>query len=64
MDISSIFAPRPRGENRGVNDLVLQRANGEARSISFASGVVVSPGDAIVISTANGGGWGAMLDRK
>ena len=45
------------GENGGVNGLQILRSNGETSQIAFASGVVIEPGDEIVIKTANGGGW-------
>jgi N-methylhydantoinase B len=47
------------GENGGFNDLSVYCSDGERLSFGFGSGVIVEPGDEIVISTANGGGWGA-----
>jgi N-methylhydantoinase B len=35
------------------------RPGQETLSFGFGSGIVVEPGDEIVIATANGGGWGA-----
>jgi N-methylhydantoinase B len=46
------------GEDGGVNDLSVYRSDGERLRFGFGSGVIVEPGDEIVISTANGGGWG------
>lgn len=46
------------GGDGGTNGLTVIRGNGETLRIAFASGVVIDPGDHIVISTANGGGWG------
>ncbi|PYE82431.1 hydantoinase B/oxoprolinase family protein [Pseudoroseicyclus aestuarii] len=51
------------GGNGGVpggrNSVTLQRAEGGEDRFAFASGVVMRPGDALLIETANGGGWGA-----
>ena len=46
------------GSAGGTNGLTLIRRDGEILPISYASGVMIEPGDEIVISTANGGGWG------
>ena len=52
------------GENGGVNDLSVYRGNGETSAASASSAAsIVEPGDEIVISTANGGGWGAPALR-
>jgi len=48
------------GENGGTNGLCLIRSNQEKTHIAFASGVEIEPGDEIVITTANGGGWGKV----
>lgn len=46
------------GDDGGTNGLTVVRSNGETFSVAFTSGIVVEPGDEIVIRTANGGGWG------
>jgi N-methylhydantoinase B len=46
------------GGNGGTNGISVRRASGARDAIAFASGVVVEPGDEIIIRTANGGGWG------
>ena len=46
------------GSDGGTNGLTVIRRDGEILPISYASGVMIEPGDEIVISTANGGGWG------
>ncbi len=46
------------GDDGGTNTLTIIRAGGDVESHSFVSGLVVEPGDEIVIHTANGGGWG------
>jgi N-methylhydantoinase B len=51
------------GDSGGVNRLQIIRTHGEASQIAFASGVVIEPGDEIVIETANGGGWGPQLSN-
>lgn len=43
----------------GLNEIGVHRADGRTEGFSFASGVRLSPGDSILIETANGGGWGA-----
>ena len=48
------------GGNGGTNGLSVRRAGGGRDDHSFASGVVIEPGDEIVIHTANGGGWGLL----
>ena len=47
------------GEPGGVNGVSVRRPDGRADRLTFASGVSLGPGDEIVITTANGGGWGA-----
>jgi N-methylhydantoinase B len=47
------------GESGGINDFSVFRPGQETLSFGFGSGIVVEPGDEIVIATANGGGWGA-----
>lgn len=42
----------------GTNGLSVIRRDGDREDYSFASGVVIDPGDEIRITTANGGGWG------
>jgi N-methylhydantoinase B len=46
------------GENGGTNGISVRRACGVREDLAFASGVVIEPGDEILIRTANGGGWG------
>lgn len=46
------------GRNGGTNGLSVLRGNGVREEYSFTSGLVIEPGDEILISTANGGGWG------
>jgi N-methylhydantoinase B len=47
------------GENGGTNGISVLRMSGRREDLAFASGVIVEPGDEILIRTANGGGWGA-----
>jgi N-methylhydantoinase B len=46
------------GGNGGTNGISVRRAAGASEAFAFASGVVIEPGDEILIHTANGGGWG------
>ena len=46
------------GANGGTNGLAVARGNGQREPYAFVSGLVVEPGDEILIGTANGGGWG------
>lgn len=46
------------GHNGGTNAIAVERKDGSREAYAFISGLVVEPGDEIVISTANGGGWG------
>ena len=46
------------GANGGTNGLAVARGNGQREAYAFVSGLVVEPGDEILIGTANGGGWG------
>jgi len=46
------------GENGGTNGLSVRRLDGRRENHAFVSGLVVEPGDEILINTANGGGWG------
>ncbi len=46
------------GEEGGTNGLSVLRGNGTREDYAFTSGLVIEPGDEILISTANGGGWG------
>lgn len=46
------------GEGGGTNGIAVIRG-GKRTDYAFASGLVIEPGDEIMISTANGGGWGA-----
>lgn len=52
------------GKPGGTNGISVIRASGERHGLAFASGVVVEPGDEIVIATANGGGWGNPDRRR
>jgi N-methylhydantoinase B len=47
------------GANGGTNGLAVARSNGLRETYAFVSGLVIEPGDEILIDTANGGGWGA-----
>lgn len=47
------------GANGGTNGLSVIRADGRREDFAFVSGLVIEPGDEILIQTANGGGWGA-----
>jgi N-methylhydantoinase B len=42
----------------GTNALSIIRPDGSRDNHAFASGILVEPGDEILIQTANGGGWG------
>ncbi|MGI6850751.1 hydantoinase B/oxoprolinase family protein [Mesorhizobium sp. 1B3] len=46
------------GEDGGINGLSIVRRDGARERHAFVSGLVVEPGDEILIDTANGGGWG------
>ena len=46
------------GSAGGQNQLTVRRADGSQESRPFVSGVQLSAGDEVHISTANGGGWG------
>ena len=46
------------GANGGTNGLSVSRGSGEREAYAFVSGLIVEPGDEILIGTANGGGWG------
>ncbi|WP_176086460.1 hydantoinase B/oxoprolinase family protein [Martelella sp. HB161492] len=46
------------GEKGGLNSVSVRRRSGDEERFSFASDVIVEPGDEILIDTANGGGWG------
>ncbi len=47
------------GEPGGRNGIAVLRSDGKAQAYAFASGVRLHPGDSVIVSTANGGGWGA-----
>ena len=47
-----------RGEPGGTNGLAVLRGDGAREDYAFASGITLAPGDAVLIRTANGGGWG------
>ena len=49
------------GLDGGTNGLAVARANGVREAYAFVSGLIVEPGDEILIGTANGGGWGKLL---
>ncbi len=42
----------------GHNGMTIIRQDGSRENLAFASGILVGPGDEILIQTANGGGWG------
>ncbi|MGO4837318.1 hydantoinase B/oxoprolinase family protein, partial [Rhizobiaceae sp. 2RAB30] len=46
------------GGKGGTNGLSVRRRDGKIERHAFVSGLVVEPGDEILIDTANGGGWG------
>lgn len=46
------------GQKGGLNGLSILRKNGGCERHAFVSGAVIEPGDTILITTANGGGWG------
>jgi N-methylhydantoinase B len=46
------------GDDGSTNAIAVRRASGKEEAFAFASGVVIEPGDEILIHTANGGGWG------
>lgn len=46
------------GAQGGTNGLSVKRQSGAVEDYSFVSGLLIEPGDEIVIQTANGGGWG------
>ena len=52
------------GSDGSTNGLSIHRSDGTRESHAFASGLVVEPGDEILISTANGGGWGDPSDAR
>lgn len=47
------------GEAGGTNGLSVVRARGGRQDYAFVSGLELDAGDEIVVTTANGGGWGA-----
>ncbi len=47
------------GEAGGRNGVEVTRADGETSAHAFVSGLELESGDAVTITTANGGGWGA-----
>lgn len=46
------------GGHGGTNGLSVLRGKGSREDYSFVSGLEITPGDEILIHTANGGGWG------
>ncbi|WP_198174383.1 hydantoinase B/oxoprolinase family protein [Mesorhizobium xinjiangense] len=51
------------GRPGGTNSLSVRRVDGRVENHAFVSGLVIAPGDEIVVRTANGGGWGAPDPR-
>lgn len=49
------------GNPGGTNGLTVFRSDGKREDYAFVSGLVIEPGDEILIRTANGGGWGATV---
>ncbi|TWG98074.1 N-methylhydantoinase B [Mesorhizobium sp. J18] len=49
------------GKPGGTNGLTVFRSDGKREDYAFVSGLVIEPGDEILIRTANGGGWGATV---
>ncbi len=47
------------GGDGGTNGIAIVRAAGAREDHAFVSGLKVDPGDEVVVSTANGGGWQA-----
>ncbi len=47
------------GAGGGTNGLSVIRGDGSREDHAFVSGLVLEPGDEVLIHTANGGGWGA-----
>ncbi len=47
------------GENGGTNGIAVIRADGQREAYAFVSGLRLTQGDTVEITTANGGGWGA-----
>jgi N-methylhydantoinase B len=60
-------AVRPRGTEGGGDGAcgahVLETAHGERRSLPAKTSVVLAPGDAILVRTAGGGGYGPPAER-
>jgi N-methylhydantoinase B len=50
------------GGQGGTNGIAVRRVDGSQTDYAFASGLLIEPGDEILISTANGGGWGREPD--
>jgi N-methylhydantoinase B len=50
------------GGQGGTNGIAVSRVDGSRTGYAFASGLLIEPGDEILISTANGGGWGREPD--
>ena len=48
----------------GLNRIAVRRRDGAEEDFTFASGIRIDPGDALLIETANGGGWGAQTPRN
>lgn len=46
------------GSAGGTNGISVDHQNGSSVDYSYVSGLVINPGDEILIQTANGGGWG------
>lgn len=51
------------GETGGTNGLTVVRTDGRRQELAFASGVTLEPGDEVLITTANGGGWGGATRK-
>ncbi len=52
------------GAKGGTNTFKVKTEDGRVNAYSFVSDLEVTPGDEIVIETANGGGWGSTSDEK
>jgi N-methylhydantoinase B len=46
------------GEHGGTNGLSVIHRGGNREDHAFVSGLIIEPGDEVLIHTANGGGWG------
>ncbi|QEW20821.1 Acetophenone carboxylase delta subunit [Marinibacterium anthonyi] len=52
------------GEDGGLNRIAVHCPDRGIQDFSFASGIALDAGDALVIETANGGGWGLRAPNQ